>query len=139
MSIENRIFAERRINGLWTLIGEPTGTVWCDCQCPPTALCIPPRNELITVLCGFQTTCWGVDNTGLEIIISPRGLPDDLSPVLRAWAELHIRENLADRRRSKRAALISFWGSLYATLGLPPADEVIATMREERDVELALR
>ncbi len=44
------------------------------------------RNDLITVLNGYLTRSWGVEHTGLEVLAEPRGLPDDLSPVLGDWA-----------------------------------------------------
>jgi len=95
MSRTYSVFAERRINGVWTLIGDPSDSPCYDCPRPPDALWISSHSELITILCGHQVICCDVDNTGVETIAPPRGLPDDLSPVLRAWAELEIRERLA--------------------------------------------
>ncbi|MCP3988074.1 MAG: hypothetical protein GY724_03300, partial [Actinomycetia bacterium] len=93
MSIESRIYAERRDGATWALIGEPYYLEGWDCLHPPYALEITVDNDLITVLYGRLTTTWGPDHTGLEFIAEPRGLPDNLSPVLGDWAARVVEED----------------------------------------------
>ncbi len=92
MSISPSIFAERREGASWISIGEPYYLQAWDCFHPPQAFDINPRDELITVLNGFLTSPWGIEHTGLEVIAEPRGLPDDLSPELRDWADRVVEE-----------------------------------------------
>ncbi len=95
MSITHSIYAERWDDAAWALIGEPSYLEAWDCLCPPYALEISVRNELITVLNGYLTSpWWGVEHSGLEVIAEPRGLPDDLSPVLGDWAAMVAREEI---------------------------------------------
>ncbi len=95
MSVEFSLYAERCQGSSWALIGEPTYLAAWDCLQPTEALEISVRNPLITVLNGYLTSPWGIEHSGLEVIAEPRGLPNDLSPVLREWAERLIREELA--------------------------------------------
>ncbi len=95
MSSSFYIYAERRAGDAWTLVGEPAFCEPWGCMRPPEWRWLNGKDQLATVLNGRLTLFWGLDHTGIEPIAEPRGLPDDLSPVLCAWAELHIEEGLA--------------------------------------------
>ena len=98
MSITHSIFAERRKSASWKAIGEPYYLEAWDCFHPPQAFDISPRDDLITVLNGYLTRPWGIEHTGLEVIAEPRGLPDDLSPELREWADRVVEPNTGQLR-----------------------------------------
>ncbi len=95
MSSAFYIFAERWVDGAWALVGEPAFCELSGCMRPPVWLELNGRDDLMTVFSGRLASFSGLDHTGLESIAGLRGLPDDLSPVLRTWAEMHFREEWA--------------------------------------------
>ena len=88
------IFAERRLGDGWELIGEPTYHRGWDQMRPPGVLDLNGRDEMWTVLSGRLVRWGGIDHSGLGVISEPRGLPLDLSPVLREWAESHVEADV---------------------------------------------
>ena len=96
MSVEYSFFAEHLVDRAWTSIGEACYSNWHGERVlrPPCALEIDD-NELITVLCGERPRrAGGLAYAGLKTIALPRGLPDNLSPLLRRWAELFLGAEL---------------------------------------------
>lgn len=85
MSEGYSIFAERRGESGWRLVGEREHVEAWGVRAPVEALDVVPRSPLITVLTGRTTTFFGPYHSGLDAIAPSRGLPADLSPGLAEW------------------------------------------------------
>lgn len=82
------IVAERRIGDAWELVGEPAFSQPWNALRPAELLWLDGRDEMWTVLCGRVCRVGGLDHSGLHVLAPPRGLPGDLSPVLREWVRV---------------------------------------------------